>query len=62
MHTQLAEGGGGAGVGSERAGVGGGVEGVGGGGVRRQRWMMDGVDTGGSSPALSRQHQADLPG
>lgn len=28
----------------------------------RQRWMMDGVDTGGSSPALSRQHKPDLPG
>lgn len=24
--------------------------------------MMDGVDTGGSSPALSRQHKPDLPG
>lgn len=28
----------------------------------RQRWMMDGVDTGGSSPALSRQHKPDLLG
>lgn len=28
----------------------------------RQRWMMDGVDTGGCRPSLSRQHKPDLPG
>lgn len=41
MHTQLAEGWGGAGVGSERAGVGGGVEGVGGGAGEKAK-MDDG--------------------
>lgn len=46
----------GAGVGSERP------EAREKGRTSRQRWMMDGVDTGGSSPALSKQHKPDLPG
>lgn len=45
-----------AGVCSERPGVRANEQGS------RRRWMMDGVDTGGSSPALSRQHKPDLPG
>ena len=46
----------GAGVGSERPGVRANQR------VSKQRLMMDGVDTGGSSPALSRQHKPELPG
>lgn len=46
----------GAGVGSERPEVRANER------ASRQRWMMDGVDTGGSSPALSKQHKPDLPG
>lgn len=46
----------GAAVGSERADVRANER------AGRQRWMMDGVDTEGSSPALSRQHKPDLPG